>query len=288
MFDTICIVGVGLIGGSFGLAAREKGLARRITGVARRAETIAAAVALGAVDFATADVLKAAQDADLVFLAPPVGQMKALCEQIAPVIRAGAIVTDAGSTKSGLVADCTPIFAGKAVFVGGHPMAGSEQTGVEAARADLFRGATWILTPTPQTPDFAVEKLKKVVEAVGATPLLLDPDTHDALLAVTSHLPHVTATALMHAFMRAQSEHEIAQKLVAGGWRDATRVAAGSPEMWRDIALANAPALQKSLDELIEELGRLRALLLEKDGEALLKWFDEAAVARRSQGYLPH
>ncbi len=287
MFDTVCIVGTGLIGGSFGLAVKERGLAKRVIGVARSVETLRKALEAGVCDEATDDVVQAASGADFVFLAPPVGQMRALCEQIAPVLRAGAIITDAGSTKADIVRDCASLFAGRAAFVAGHPMAGSEQTGVDAARGDLFEGAMWLLTPTARTPDFAVANLKKLVTALGATPLLLDPDTHDELLAVTSHLPHVTASALVHVFMNAHREHEVAQHLVAGGWRDATRVAAGSPEMWRDICIANKPALLDGLAHLMTEMETFRALLESSDESGLYTWFDDAATARRKQGYVP-
>jgi len=286
-FETVCIVGVGLIGGSFGLAIKAAGLAKRVVGVARRPETIEKAIARGAIDEGGADAATVAAGADFVFLAPPVAQMRGLCEQIAPVLRAGAIVTDAGSTKSNIVRECTPVFAGKASFVGGHPMAGSEQTGVDAARADLFKDAMWLLTPTSRTPDFAVANLKKLVENLGATPLLLDPDTHDKLLAVTSHVPHITASALMQVFLQSRAEHEIVQKLVGSGWRDATRVAAGSPEMWRDICLANRASVGRSVADLVMELNRFQALLEKSDGEALFDWFDSAATARRKQGYVP-
>lgn len=287
MFDTVCIVGTGLIGGSFGLALKQRGLAKKIIGVARRPETLQKALAAGVCDEATDDVVQATSGADFVFLAPPVGQMRALCEQIAPVLRAGAIITDAGSTKADIVKDCASLFAGRAAFVAGHPMAGGEQTGVEAARANLFEGAVWVLTPTARTPDFAVSNLKKLVKELGATPLLLDPDTHDQLLAVTSHLPHITAAALVHVFSTARQEHEVVQHLVAGGWRDATRVAAGSPEMWRDICLANKESLAVAMQDLTKELRTFTELLESADDAGLQSWFETAASARRKQGYMP-
>jgi prephenate dehydrogenase len=287
MFDTICIVGVGLIGGSFGIAVREKKLARQVVGAVRRKETINAAFQKGAVDNATTDLAEAARGADLVFLASPVGQIKPLCEELAPIVRAGAIVTDAGSTKSQMVEECAPIFGTKAHFIGGHPMAGSERTGVEHARGDLFQNAIWILTPNAETPASETEKLKALIDGIGATALVLDPQTHDQLLAVTSHIPHLTAAALVHLFSQTQSENELTEKLIAGGWRDSTRVAAGSPEMWRDICLANAPAITKSLDELIVELQKLRGLLEERNGDELHEWFDAASKVRRKHGYFP-
>jgi prephenate dehydrogenase len=217
MFDTVCVVGVGLIGGSFGIAVREKKLARQVIGAVRRQETINAAFQKGAVDNATTDLAEAVRGADLLFLAPPVGQIKPLCEELVESVRAGAIVTDAGSTKSKLVQECAPIFGTKAHFIGGHPMAGSERTGVEHARGNLFEHAIWILTPGKETPTEEVEKLKQLVTDIGAMPLVLDPETHDQLLAVTSHVPHVTAAALVHLFADTQDDHEIVHKLIAGG-----------------------------------------------------------------------
>jgi prephenate dehydrogenase len=287
LFDTACVVGVGLIGGSFGMAVRERGLVRQVIGVVRREATINAAFQRGAVDNATTDITLAARGADLVFMAPPVGQMADLCTQLAPVVRADAVVTDAGSTKAQIVQECSAIFGQKAYFVGGHPMAGSERTGVEASRSDLFEGAVWVLTPTAQTPPPVVNQLLALVEGLGATPLLLNAAAHDSLLAVTSHLPHITAAALVQLFSVARNESEVAQQLIASGWRDSTRIAAGSPEMWRDICLANSSAITRGLDDLIEELETVRSMLQQENGDRLLEWFDRASVARRKQGYIP-
>lgn len=287
LFDTVCVVGVGLIGGSFGMAIRERKLARQVIGAVRREASINEAFQRGAVDNATTDLAEAARGADLVFIASPVGQMPDLCEQLAPIARAGAIITDAGSTKDEVVTRCSKFFGQKAHFVGGHPMAGSERTGVEAARANLFENAVWVLTPTADTPEPVVTKLVATVEALGATPLLLNAAIHDSLLAVTSHLPHLTAAALVHLFADTHSEYEVVQQLIAGGWRDSTRIAAGSPEMWRDICLSNGPALVNSLDGLLEELHQLRHMLQDKDAESLLKWFEAASIVRRKQGYFP-
>ena len=287
MFDSVCIVGVGLIGGSFGIAIRDKNLAKQVVGAVRRQETINAAFQKGAVDNATTNLEEAARGADLILLAPPVGQMKSLCEELAPVIKAGAIVTDVGSTKVEVIAECAPIFGSKAHFIGGHPMAGSERTGVEYARGDLFDKAMWILTPTESTPADELEKLKQLVAAIGATPIILDPKTHDQLLAVTSHVPHVTAAALVRLFNKTHDDHEVVSSLIAGGWRDSTRVAAGGAEMWRDICMANAEPIAENLDLLIAELQKMRSLLQEKNSEEMRDWFDDAAVTRRRHGYFP-
>lgn len=281
MFQRLVIVGPGLIGASFGLAAKKLGLAREIIGVARSIETQNGALEIGACDFATSDLIEAATGADFVFLAPPVGQMKSICEQIASVLAPNALVTDAGSTKAQIVRDGEAIFGDKARFIGGHPMAGSEKVGPLAARAELFRDATWILTPTPQTDALALETLQKMVADFSAKPLILDAQTHDELLAVTSHLPHLTAAALTQVFVVARVKNQVAPQVVAGGWRDSTRIAAGSPEMWRDICLSNRDAILDALDDLSLELNHLRAALGEENGASLLDWLQSAATERR-------
>lgn len=282
MFNRLVIVGPGLIGASFGLAARERGWAREIIGVARSEETRRGALQIGACTSVTSDVVEAATGADFVFLAPPVGQMQNICAQIAPVVAAGALVTDAGSTKAQIVAQCEPLFAGRAHFIGGHPMAGSEKTGPLAARADLFQNATWILTPTPQTDAGALRTLADLIEDLGAKPLEIDAQTHDELLAVTSHLPHITAAALVHALLGAKTRNEFAARFIAGGFRDGTRVAAGSAEMWRDICLANRSAISRAIDELIVQLSGVKSALEAEDAWELLQWFSQAAIERRN------
>jgi prephenate dehydrogenase len=287
LFNTVCIAGVGLIGGSFGLALREKGLAERVVGLARREATCEAAVKSGAVDSATTYLSEAVRGAELIFLAPPVAQIKPLCQQLAPLVHGGVIVTDAGSTKAGIVRDGEALLGQKAMFVGGHPMAGSERSGVEQAKSNLFERAVWILTPTANTPEVAVNRMVELIEALGAVPLILDAALHDKLLAVTSHLPHITAAALVHLFMQEQSETDFASQLIAGGWRDSTRVAAGNAEMWRDICLANAPAIAHSVEDMIEQLEEFRDMLRDTDGQRLHQWFESAAQVRNKHGYFP-
>ena len=282
LFDTLAILGVGLIGGSLGLAARERGLARHVVGYARRGEVREAALACGAVDAATDDLVAAVREADCVFLATPLGVMRELCEQIAPHVRADALITDGGSVKGLVVYECAPLFD-SGNFVGGHPMAGSEQSGVGAARASLFEGATWALTPTLETNPQAIQRLFALIEGVGARPLTLAPYEHDKLVAVTSHLPHMTAAALVHRFASVRAEHPDVSQLTAGGWRDSTRVAAGDTTMWRDIALANAPAMLAALDDMVSELQSLRALIAEGEAqsESLFHWLEAASQVRK-------
>jgi len=280
IFQRVAVLGIGLIGGSFALALKQRRLARLVVGVARRQETLRDALAAGVCDEATDNAIEAATGADLVFLASPVGGMPALCAQIAPVVATGAIITDGGSTKKRVVGLCEPLFP-NAHFIGGHPMAGSADSGPLAARADLFEGATWILTPTVQTNARALSTLRELVEKLGARPLEMTPQMHDELLAVSSHLPHLTASALVHSLLRSKAKAPQIEALIAGGWRDSTRVAAGNAEMWRDICLDNAGAIEGALGEFAREIETLRALVEARDGEGLERWLDDAARERR-------
>jgi len=280
MFQKVAVLGIGLIGGSFALALKQRGLARLVVGVARRPETLRDALAAGLCDEATSDPIEAATGADLVFLASPVGGMPALCAQIAPIVAQGALITDGGSTKARVVGMCEPLFQ-NAHFIGGHPMAGSADSGPLAARADLFEGATWILTPTVQTNESALSTLHELVEKLGARPLEMAPATHDELLAVSSHLPHLMASALVHSFLASKAKAPEIEALVAGGWRDSTRVAAGNAEMWRDICLDNAQAIEGALEGFAREIETLRVLVQTRDGDGLQKWLDDAARERK-------
>jgi prephenate dehydrogenase len=281
MFQRVAVLGIGLIGGSFALALKERALARHIVGVARREETRREALEAGLCDESTSEPTEAARGADLVFLASPVGAMPALCAEIAPFVAPDCLITDGGSTKARVVEACEPLFD-HAHFIGGHPMAGSADSGPLAARADLFEGATWILTPTPRTQPKALDTLRELVVQLGARPLFMAPQSHDELLAVSSHLPHLTASALVQTFLKSKAESPQIAELVAGGWRDSTRVAAGSAEMWRDICLDNAPSIERALDEFVRELEGLRALVSARDGAALEAWLDEAARERKN------
>ena len=280
MFQKLAIVGVGLIGGSFGQWARQNRVAREVVGVARREETLVEAVACDCVDWATADLLHACTGADFVFLASPVGQIPAICAQIAPVLAPGCLVTDGGSTK-GFVAQCEAIFGEKAHFIGGHPMAGGEKSGPCAARPDLFAGATWILTPTSKSDATALQKLRVLLEKTGAKLLETSPQTHDELVAVASHLPHVCAAALVHCPRETQENAPQIEQIVASGWRDSTRIAEGNPEMWRDISRQNRAALLDSLEKFAAHLEEFRAILRGDDAAKIEEWFRVAADERR-------
>lgn len=281
-FGTVAIVGVGLIGGSLGMALKSRRLAQTVIGVGRSLEHLDTAKALSAIDFGTTRLEEAAAEADIVVLCTTVGHiLESLPETLARV-KPGAIVTDVGSTKAAIVSAA----AGAKNFIGGHPMAGSEQTGVEAATPLLFEEATWAITPTETTDPAAASLLERFAQSVGATTLLLSPDAHDAMLAVTSHLPHVLASALMRQAFETQSRYPQTQQLSAGSFADGTRVAASSPELWRDVCLSNRDALLHALQAFRGQLDILAAAVESRDGAGIEAFFAAGASAKRGWGGL--
>ena len=269
----LAVVGVGLIGGSIGLAARER-LGAHVRGYDRH--DLAAAVERGALNVACDSVAEAVEGADVAFVATPVG---ALPEAVADVLAAAGpdcVVTDVGSTKRSVVAAVDD-----PRFIGGHPLAGAETAGVEHARGDLFDGATWYLTPTARTGGMLYERLHRLLLDLGARPAALDPETHDALLATVSHLPHVLANVLVARAARMLSEE--GERLPATGpsFRDATRVAGANTDIWRDIYLANADALVDAIDDTVRRLTEVRGALAAGDGVAVAAWNDGAREERR-------
>lgn len=279
-WNKVAILGVGLLGGSLGHALKQRGLARQVVGLVRRRARVRECERLGAVDRATLDLAEAVRDAELIVLCTPLAQMRPLTEQLLPVLQPGAIVTDVGSVKAGVVRDLEPLVArAGGHFVGSHPLAGAEKTGVAWARPDLFEGAVCVVTPTRRTSADARRRLETLWRELGARVLSLSPQQHDALLARSSHLPHLLAAAL--AAMVLDQRRPPTQSLVcANGFRDTTRIASGSPEMWRDIALANRAHLRRALAEFIRQLERVQALLKEGDADALERWFATAKARR--------
>ena len=279
-FRKITIVGVGLLGGSIGLAARQRRLAGEVAGFVRRAASLKDCEKAGAVDFATTNLLAAVSNADLVILCTPLAQMHSLAQQILPALKRGAIVTDVGSVKAGVVRELESIIAkAGAHFIGSHPMAGGEKMGVLAARADLFECAVNILTPTKKYNVAAIRKLERFWKSLGTRTLRLDAAQHDLLVSRTSHLPHVTAAALANLVLNpAQPKTQAA--LCATGFRDTTRIASGSPEMWRDIALANRKNLCRSVDTFMAELKKLQVALKTGDAKKVESFFATAKSRR--------
>jgi len=279
-FEKITLVGVGLLGGSLGLAVRQRRLAGRVEGYVRRAASVIECEKIGVVDRATDDLAAAVKDADLVVLCTPLAQMRRLTEQFLPSLKRGAIVTDVGSVKASVVAELESLVASAgAHFVGGHPMAGAEKVGSSAARADLFEDAVCVITPTAKSSSEAVRRVEEFWKSLGARPLRLAPEAHDDLVARSSHLPHVVAAELANYILSPVHPKEQAQ-LCAGGFRDSTRIASGSPEMWRDIALANRVNLDRVLGVFIEDLQEFQHALEHGDAKAVEEFFVKAKQRR--------
>jgi prephenate dehydrogenase len=279
-FQKITIIGVGLLGGSIGLAVKRRKLAREVAGFVRREASLKDCEKAGAVDYATTDVLAAVSNADLVILCTPLAQMRALTQQFLPALKKGAIVTDVGSVKADVVREMTPLVKKTgAHFVGSHPMAGGEKMGVSAARADLYSNAVCVVTPEKKSNAVAVRKVEAFWQSLGARILRLDAAHHDLLVGRSSHLPHVTAAALVNLVLHPAGPKNQAA-LCATGFRDTTRIASGSPEMWRDIALANRKNLSRSLDAFTAELKHFQAALKQNDAKAVEKFFATAKERR--------
>ena len=281
-FRKITIIGVGLLGGSIGLAVKRRRLVPRggIAGFVRRKASIKDCEKAGAVDFATTDLPAAVWGADLVILCTPLSRMRPLVEQMLPALKRGVIVTDVGSAKAGVVRELESIVARSGGhFIGSHPIAGSEKTGVVAARADLFENAVCVVTPTKKSSAAAVRKVEQFWKAIGSRVLRLTPELHDALVSRSSHLPHLVAAALASHVLN-PAHPKLQALLCASGFRDATRVASGSPEMWRDIALANRKNIGKSLDAFIADLKKFRRTLAKADVNDIARFFKTARKRR--------
>ena len=281
-WNKITIVGVGLLGGSLGLAVKQRRLAQQVAGYVRREASIQDCEQAGAVDYATTDLLAAVWDADLVILCTPLAQMRSLVKQMLPALKRTAILTDVGSVKVSVVQEVESLVeqAG-AHFVGSHPMAGAEQIGISAARADLFKCAMCVVTPTKRTRPAALRKVERFWKSLGGRLISLTPEMHDALVGRSSHLPHLVASALAASVL--DPKHPQSQAaLCATGFRDTTRVASGSPEMWRDIAVANRVPLGQALDDFVRELQRVQKILRRAKPAELERLF-QTAKARRDR-----
>ncbi len=280
MIDRLCIIGVGLIGGSLARAARRAGACREIVGGGRDGAQLARAVELGVIDRYTTDLAQAVAAADMVVLAVPLGAMESVMRAVAESLRPDAIVTDVGSAKGSVVAAAEREFgAMPRRFVPGHPIAGTEQSGVEASFADLFAQRRVILTPLPITEREAVNSVRRLWQQAGAEVVEMSVAHHDEVLAATSHLPHMLAYALVDTLARMQEKAEIF-RYAAGGFHDFTRIASSDPAIWRDICLANRAPLVAVLDRYQHDLTALRDAIAAADGERILHVFSRAKKAR--------
>ena len=277
----LVVIGVGLIGGSFALALKKAGKVAHVTGVGRSRENLDAAMKLGVIDEASSDAAGAVRDADLVLIATPVGQMPEVMAQIAPVLGGRTVVTDGGSTKQDVIAYARRFLrAHFERFVPAHPIAGTEKSGAAAAFPELYRDRNVILAAQPETRASAIELVRGAWEACGANIVELDAKHHDEIFAAVSHLPHVAAFALV-SMLAKRPDAATLLGFSGGGLRDTVRIAGSSPEMWRDICMANRDALITLLDDYVQELERTRAAIQSGDGNALEGMFERARTARR-------
>ena len=267
MIRELAVVGVGLLGGSVAKAARAGALARRIVGIGRDAARLQPAVDDGTLDAATTDLDAGVRQADFVLLSAPVLAIEGLLERVWRAAADGVVITDVGSTKGNVVRAAERLAARRPLaFVGSHPLAGSEQSGYRVARVDLFRGATVVVTPTDRTELRAVKAATEFWEALGARVSTLDPETHDRSVAAISHLPHLIACALVDGAARVDPA---ALELAARGFKDTTRIAAGDPDMWTEIFLANRTALSASVDAFGKALADLQRAIAVGDAATL-------------------
>jgi prephenate dehydrogenase len=282
MLGKVVIVGVGLIGGSFALALKRAGGVETVVGMGRSPAVLARALELGIIDAACDSPQEAMHGADLVLLAAPVAQTGPILARLAPWVEEGTVITDAGSTKSDVVAAARAALGEKiAQFVPGHPIAGRESNGPDAALPDLYRGKKTVITALPENAAGAIERVAGAWRACGAVIHRLTPQEHDRVFAAVSHLPHLLAYALVDDI--AERPHaDLLFQFAASGFRDFTRIAGSSPEMWRDISLANRDALLTELDAYLAQLTSIRAMLAAADGPALETVYTSAQRARQA------
>jgi len=280
MIERLCIIGVGLIGGSLARALRAAGYCRHVVGSGRNADNLRLAVELGVIDSYDTDPARAVAGADMVLVAVPLGAMEPVFAAIRGKLADDAVLTDAGSAKVSVIEAARRAFGEvPAFFVPGHPIAGTERSGVAASLPDLYRNRRVILTPLPDTTAEATRRVRAMWETAGAAVTQMEPVHHDEVLAATSHLPHVLAFTLVESLARLHDKAEIFE-YAAGGFRDFTRIASSDPVMWRDICLANGDAIQLMIERFIGDLQVLDQAVEARDGERLLQIFGDAKAAR--------
>ena len=280
--NKLLIFGVGLIGGSLALALKRAHAVQHVVGIGRPGDNLQPALDLGVIDEATHDIAAALVDTDMVVIATPVAQIPLILTAIAPHLKPHTVVTDVGSTKSDVIRHAhAALPAHFERFVAGHPIAGAEKSGAAAAHPDLFQSRNVVLTPLTETSPHALDAVSRMWQAAGANICRMDAETHDGIFAAVSHLPHLLAFALVDELSRRANAEQLFD-FAASGFRDFTRIAGSSPEMWRDISLANRDALLSELDAYQHELEQMRALLQQRDGAGLQALFERASNARNT------
>lgn len=284
----VSIIGVGLIGGSFGLAIKKKRLARHVVGIGRHIHKLKQAKRLGAIDTYTTDFARGVKDSDIVVVATPVGKIPLMVNRILPYLKDGCIITDVGSTKEKVVKKVQEILSKssgkermpKVSFIGGHPMAGSEKQGVRNASANIFSGTTCVLTPADKSEGKALKVVASLWKMIGARVLLLKSEEHDYLVAYISHLPHVLASTLANLMGKVHKQDPRASRIIAGSISDMTRIAASNPEIWVDICLSNSKAIAESVEVMIKHLEKFKRLIEKRRKEELQHLFHDGRRAR--------
>ncbi len=280
-FNNVTIIGVGLIGGSLAKVLKSAGLAGSITGCGRSRETLELALRLGVIDRLGGGSAHAVEDADLVVLASPVASFEKTVEEAGRHMKKGAILTDVGSVKGILVKKIEDLLPAGVHYVPGHPIAGKEKHGVAEATESLFRGAKCILTPTARTDGKALDAVKALWDAAGAGVVIMHPDAHDHIFAAVSHLPHAAAYAMVNAVAEFNEGTDTYISFSGGGFRDFTRIAASSPEMWRDICLLNGPNIVEMIEQYQFSLNRIKKAIKQKNGVKLEQLFRSASEIRK-------
>ena len=282
-FKNVCIVGLGLIGGSIGLAIKRSNISNQITGYARSNSTLERAIELGLVDSVKDNLKDAVNNSDLVILATPLSTFRELVEEMSPFLKKGCIITDTGSAKLTVIEDLKDILPNGVEFVPGHPIAGTEESGPDAGFAELFDNRWCILTPTEDNSSNAVDLVKDFWESIGSKVEIMDPMHHDKVLAITSHIPHLIAFNIVGTAnnLANVTEKEVV-KYSAGGFRDFTRIAASDPKMWSDIFTYNSDAVLEMLDLFSNDLAKLKAAVIKKDSDLLFSNFEKTREVRKN------
>ena len=280
-FNSVAIVGVGLIGGSLALSARQKGIFNHIVGIGRTPENLRKAKDLNVVDEFTLNLDEGVKNAELVVIATPVSDIIPIIKKILPALKKGAIIIDVGSVKNEIMIETDKLSLPGVFFVGSHPIAGTENSGVEAAFSDLFLERKCILTPSKKTDPSALEKIKNLWISVGSEVFFMDSEQHDQILGAVSHLPHMIAFALVNYLHEINNEKESVFKFSGGGLKDFTRIAASHPIMWKDIALMNKENLVNLMEGFQKTLEELKELINRGDGDELVRKFEESRRIRR-------
>ena len=281
-FDTVCIIGPGLIGGSIGLSMKKKNFDSKIIGYAKTEKTLLRAVERGLIDYAEKSLVKAVDGADLVILATPLSTFKPIIEEIAPFLKKGSIVTDTGSAKFTVLEELKDLIPSEVEFIPGHPIAGTEESGPDSGFPELFENRWCILTPTEDNSKEGVESIRYFWELLGSKVEIMDALHHDKVLAITSHIPHLIAYNIVGTAndLANVTDTEVV-KYSAGGFRDFTRIAASDPKMWSDIFTYNSEAVLEMLDLFSNDLTKLKKSILKKDTNMLFSSFEKTRNVRK-------